>query len=273
MERPDPSSIPSSPGVYIYKDAGGHIIYVGKARDLRRRVLSYFRSDDRLTSKTAAMIGHASTLEFLTVNTEKEALLLEASLIKKHRPRYNICLRDDKQYVMFRLSAKEAFPRLEIVRRMVRRDGAQYFGPFTSGSAARETWKALHRIFPLRRCSDHALRNRETPCLYHHIHLCSAPCAGLVSPEDYAVLCRKAALLLSGKSGELTDILQADMEKAAEALEFEKAALIRDQLRAVRRTVEAQGIVMQGGSDMDAVGIVAMPEGLALGVVFVRHGL
>ena len=273
MERPLPSSIPATPGVYLYKDAMGRIIYVGKARDLRRRVLSYFRPADQLTAKTRAMMAKAESIEFLNTTTEKEALLLEASLIKKHRPHYNICLRDDKQYVMFRLSEREPFPRLEIVRRMKKRDGARYFGPFTSALAARETWKTIHRLFPLRRCSDRAMRNRETPCLYHHIHLCAAPCVDAVTPEEYADMTRRVALLLSGKSTELIDLLRAAMEKAADELDFERAASLRDQIRAIEKTVEKQGIVLQSGGDMDVLGLVSLPEGLALGVVFVRHGL
>ena len=273
MERPVPSSIPATPGVYLYKDAGGRIIYVGKARNLRKRILSYFRPPDQLTAKTVAMIGRAASIEYLTTTTEKEALLLEASLIKKHRPHYNICLRDDKQYVMFRLSEKEPFARLEIVRRMKRRDGARYFGPFTSGTAARETWKTIHRIFPLRRCSDKAMKNRQTPCLYHHIHLCSAPCTGEISREAYADLTRRVALLLSGKSTELIDMLREAMEKASDALDFEKAASLRDQIRAIEKTIEKQAIVLQSGGDMDVLGLVSLPDGLALGVMFVRHGL
>ncbi len=272
MERPSASSIPETPGVYIYKDAAGRIIYVGKARDLRKRVLSYFRPKEQLTAKTAAMISHAESIEFLNTPTEKDALLLEASLIKKHRPHYNISLRDDKQYVMFRLPSKVPFPRLEIVRRMKKRDAAQYFGPYTSGMAARETWKTIHRIFPLRRCSDRTMKNRTTPCLYHHIGLCSAPCTGEISEQDYAVLVRRVSLLLSGKSSELIDLLKASMEKASEALDFEHAAALRDQIRAIQKTIEKQGIVLRGG-DMDAIGLVSLPEGLALGIVFTRGGL
>ena len=163
MERPASSAIPTTPGVYLYKDSLGKIIYVGKARNLRKRILSYFRPKEQLTPKTVAMIGHAASLETLNTTTEKEALLLEASLIKKHRPHYNIVLRDDKQYVLFRLSERDDFPRLEVVRKVRKRDGARYFGPFTSAQAARETWKSIHRIFPLRRCTDRAMRNRVRP--------------------------------------------------------------------------------------------------------------
>ena len=163
MERPDPATIPNTPGVYIYRDAKGRVIYVGKARILRRRVLSYFRKDG-LPAKTRAMISRAESLEFMTTNTEKEALLLEANLIKKFRPHYNIVLRDDKNYFLFRINTKNEFPRLEIVRNH-RRDGARYFGPFTSAMAARETWRLLHRASPIRRCRVKAMKNRVRPCL------------------------------------------------------------------------------------------------------------
>mgnify|MGYP002440874876 CR=1 FL=1 len=198
MQKPDPSSIPLSPGVYLYRDGKGQVIYVGKARILRRRVLSYFRPEG-LPAKTKAMLAHAQSIEFLTTTTEKEALLLEASLIKKYRPHYNIVLRDDKQYVLFRVNIKHPFPRLEVVRK-ARRDGARYFGPFTSSLAARETWKLLHRAFPLRRCSDRAMKNRVRPCLYHHMGQCPAPCMGLVTAEDYLEGVRRVYDLLQGKA-------------------------------------------------------------------------
>ncbi len=272
MERPASSAIPTTPGVYLYKDSQGKIIYVGKARNLRKRVLSYFRPKDQLTPKTVAMIGHAASLETLNTTTEKEALLLEASLIKKHRPHYNIVLRDDKQYVLFRLSERDDFPRLEVVRKVRKRDGARYFGPFTSAQAARETWKSIHRIFPLRRCTDRAMRNRVRPCLYHHIGLCLAPCTGDVSREEYADMTRRVSMLLEGKSHELLDLLRVGMEKAAEALDFERAAALRDQIRAIEKTVERQGVVLHRGGDMDVIGVATRPDGLALGMVFVRQG-
>ncbi|SDF76451.1 excinuclease ABC subunit UvrC [Desulfovibrio legallii] len=270
MQKPDPASIPTAPGVYLYKDARGRVIYVGKARVLRRRVLSYFRPDG-LPAKTLAMLSHAATLDYLTTTTEKEALLLEASLIKKHRPHYNIVLRDDKQYVLFRCNLRHPFPRLEIVRQ-ARRDGARYFGPFTSALAARETWKLLHRAFALRRCTDKAMKNRVRPCLYHFMGQCPAPCMGLVTPQEYNARVRQVCDLLEGRSAELLRRLQAGMEQAAEALEFERAALLRDQIRAVERTVERQAAVLPGGGDMDALGLAPGERGLALGLVFVRNG-
>lgn len=270
MQKPDPSSIPLSPGVYLYRDGKGQVIYVGKARILRRRVLSYFRPEG-LPAKTKAMLAHAQSIEFLTTTTEKEALLLEASLIKKYRPHYNIVLRDDKQYVLFRVNIKHPFPRLEVVRK-ARRDGARYFGPFTSSLAARETWKLLHRAFPLRRCSDRAMKNHVRPCLYHHMGQCPAPCMGLVTAEDYFEGVRRVCDLLQGKADPLLKELHSRMEAAAEALEFEQAAVLRDQIRAVEKTVERQATVLPGGGDMDVLGLFQAERGLALGLVFVRGG-
>lgn len=270
MQRPDPATIPLTPGVYLYKDARGRVIYVGKARILRRRVLSYFRPDG-LPAKTRAMLAHAISLDFLSTTTEKEALLLEAALIKKHRPHYNIVLRDDKQYVLFRLDIRQPFPRLEVVR-TARRDGARYFGPFTSALAARETWKLLHRAFALRRCSDRAMKNRVRPCLYHHMGQCPAPCMGLVDSRQYQKAVHRVCELLEGRSAPLLTQLRQEMEEASQALDFERAAVLRDQLRAVERTVERQAAVLPGGGDMDAIGLFAADKGLALAVVLVRGG-
>lgn len=270
MERPEPSTIPLTPGVYLYKDARGRVIYVGKARVLRRRVLSYFRPEG-LPAKTRAMLAHAESVDYLSTTTEKEALLLEASLIKKYRPRYNIVLRDDKQYALFRLDLKQPFPRLEIVRQ-ARRDGARYFGPFTSALAARETWKLIHRAFGLRRCSDRAMHNRVRPCLYHHMGQCPAPCMGNGRQEEYQQAVQRVCDILQGKADPLLRSLRAEMESAATELDFERAALLRDQIRAVERTVERQAAIMPSGGDMDAIGLCEAEKGLALGIVFVRGG-
>ena len=269
MEKPQ--NIPLSPGVYLYKDKGGRIIYVGKARHLKKRVLSYFRPPEQLTIKTRAMMSHAVSVEFLTTITEKEALLLEASLIKKHRPHYNIVLRDDKQYVLFRIDKKMPYPRLEIVRK-VRKDGAHYFGPFTSSQAAKETWKTIHTMFPLRRCNDKAMKNRMRPCLYHHIGLCLAPCTGEAQEIIYGEMIQRVVMFLSGKSRELVDIISKNMEEASIQLDFEKAAILRDQRLAIEKTIERQGAVLANGSDMDVLGLVSRGDGLALAVIFVRGG-
>ncbi|MCR5814096.1 MAG: excinuclease ABC subunit UvrC [Desulfovibrio sp.] len=269
MQKPDPASIPNAPGVYLYKNAQGKILYVGKARILRRRVLSYFRTD--LSPKTRAMLSHAASVEFVTTTTEKEALLLEANLIKKHHPHYNIALKDDKQYFLFKIDPSASYPRLEIVR-STRKDQARYFGPFTSAQAARETWKLLHRTFGLRRCSDRALRNRLRPCLYHHLGQCLAPCTGKLDPDVYAKSVQQVCELLAGHAEQLLSELQKRMESAAEALAFEEAAVLRDQIRAIERTVEQQAVVLPGKADTDVIGLWPADDGMALGLVFVRNG-
>lgn len=275
MQRPKPETLPLTPGVYLYKDTTGRILYVGKARVLRQRLLSYFRDD--VPAKTAAMLKHACSLETLSTTTEKEALLLEASLIKKHRPRYNIVLRDDKQYVLFRLSLKHPFPRLDVVRKAREgkgggRDGARYFGPFSSATAARETFKLIHRVFQLRRCTDRALKNRVKPCLYFHMGQCPAPCMGNVTPAEYFVGVQPVIELLSGRTTDLVRDLEQKMLDAAEALDFEQAARLRDQKQAVERTVEQQSAVLASGADMDVLGLHPAERGMALSILFVRGG-
>ena len=274
MQKSDPKSISTAPGVYLFSTDKGVVIYVGKAKNLRKRVLSYFRVN--VPSKTAAMLLHASSLRTLVTVTEKEALLLEASLIKKHRPRYNIVLRDDKDYILFQINTSAEFPRLEIVRR-VRPGrgmaGKTLFGPFSSAGAARETWRAIHKVFPLRRCPDRSFANRTRPCLYHHMGQCLGPCVLDVDKERYAAYVRQVVLFLQGKSGELLGLLQKEMLAAAEAMDFEHAAVLRDRIRAVKQTVERQAVVLDVSRDMDVLGVAALDGGLALCILFVRGGV
>ncbi|MFH1915324.1 MAG: excinuclease ABC subunit UvrC [Pseudomonadota bacterium] len=262
---------PDSPGVYLMKSARGRIIYVGKAKRLRRRLASYFQKSTGLTPKTRALVARVCTVDVLLTGTEKEALLLEEGLIKKHRPRYNVVLKDDKQYVLFRLDKHAEFPRLAITRKVVR-DGSVYFGPFTSGAAAKTTWKLLGKVFPLRKCSDHVFRNRVRPCLYHHLHQCLGPCVLDVDRTMYIDMVRRVEMLLSGKSGELIATLERRMAEAAAAMEYEGAALLRDQIRAVRQTVEGQVAVCQDNRDRDVLGLAEVEGGLGLGLLFVRQG-
>ncbi len=253
------------------KGAKGKILYVGKAKNLRARLSSYFRNDAGHTAKTAALVPRIEGVEVLITVSEKEALLLESSLIKKHRPRYNVVLKDDKNYILFKLDKRSPYPRLAFTRR-VERDGAAYFGPFTSAAAARTTWKELGRVFPLRKCGDRALANRVRPCLYHSIGQCLAPCVLAVSPEEYAGLVRRVEAFLTGRSGEVLKAVQKEMEEAAESLAFEKAAGLRDLLRAMRRTVEGQATVLTRLVDMDVANMAVTEEGLGLCVLFVRQG-
>ncbi len=262
---------PDSPGVYLMKDGQGRILYVGKAKSLRKRLASYFRAPAGLTPKTRALVARVRRVDVLAATSEKEALLLEESLIKKHRPRYNVVLRDDKQYLLFRLDKNAAFPRLRITRR-VERDGALYFGPFTSAQSARETWRLLARVFPLRTCSDRAMRNRTRPCLHFHLGQCLGPCVHRLEEGVYGELVRRVERFLSGKAESVLADLQREMKNAADDLRFEQAAQLRDRIRAVRRTVERQAAVLPGGGDLDAIGLAGADEGLGLGLVIVRQG-
>ncbi len=262
---------PDTPGVYLMKNRRGRIIYVGKAKRLRRRLASYFQKGSGHTPKTQALVGQVVSVDVLLTGTEKEALLMEAGLIKKHRPRYNVVLKDDKQYVLFKLDKQSEFPRLSITRRVVR-DGSVYFGPFTSASAARTTWKLLGKVFPLRKCTDHVFKNRVRPCLYHDIHQCFAPCVKDVDTIMYMDQVRRVEMLLSGKSGELVASLEKQMAEASTALEFERAAECRDQIRAVKKTVEGQVAVIHDNRDRDILGMAETGEGLGLGLLFVRQG-
>jgi len=262
---------PDSPGVYLMKNGRGRIIYVGKAKRLRRRLASYFQKSSGHTPKTQALVANVRKVDILLTGTEKEALLLENGLIKKHRPRYNVVLKDDKQYALFKLDKKSDFPRLSVTRKVVR-DGSVYFGPFTSASAARATWKLLGKVFPLRKCTDHAFKNRIRPCLYYDIHQCLAPCVLDVDNIMYMDQVRRVEMLLSGKSGDLVASLKKKMVAASESMEFEKAAQYRDQIRAVQKTVEGQVAIIHDNRDRDVIGIGENENGLGLGLLFVRQG-
>ncbi len=267
-----PADYPETPGVYLMKDEAGRILYVGKAISLRKRLASYFRSGAAHSPKTLALVARIRSIDVLLVGTEKEALLLEESLIKKHRPRYNIVLRDDKRSLLFRLDKRSDYPRLTLTRRVVR-DGSVYFGPFTSALAARQTQKLLASIFPLRKCAEHVFKNRVRPCLYHQLRQCLAPCVGLADRERYAELVRQTELFLSGKSRSLAKTLRAEMLAASEALQFERAAVLRDQLAAIEQTLESQAAVLHDALDRDVIAVVPTSEGLGVGMLFLRAGL
>lgn len=277
----DPARFPCTPGVYLMKGTQGKILYVGKAKSLRARLSSYFRADSGHTPKTRALVARIAAVDVLLTATEKEALLLEASLIKKHRPRYNVVLRDDKQYILFKLDKNAAYPRLTFTRK-VERDGSAYFGPFTSAAAARRTWKEIGRAFPLRKCSDKALANRVRPCLFQHIGQCLAPCINEVPRDEYMELVRRVEAFLSGRSGELLRGLEREMLAASETLDFERAAKLRDLIRAVKKTVEGQAAVLPDPVDLDVLGLSAgpargaagddVPRGLGASLLFVRQG-
>ncbi|HWP34428.1 MAG TPA: excinuclease ABC subunit UvrC, partial [Thermodesulfobacteriota bacterium] len=266
--------LPAEPGVYLFRDARGRVLYVGKAKSLRHRVRSYFQRgpEGAPTPKTAAMVAQVADLETIVVRSEKEALLLEGNLIKAHRPRYNVLLRDDKDYLHLRLDLRDRFPRLTLVRRP-RRDDALYFGPFASAWSARQTERTLHRFIPLRSCTDHKFRaHRARPCLEYQLKRCAAPCCGYIDEGGYRELVEQARLFLSGRSDELVQTLEARMAAAAEAEDFETAARLRDQLQAIARTLERQQVVSPSLADQDAIGLYREGSQVEVRILRVREG-
>lgn len=266
-----PKHYPDAPGVYLMKDASGRIIYVGKAVSLRKRLSSYFRAGAAHGPKTTALVARIKSIDILLVTTEKEALLLEESLIKQHRPRYNVVLRDDKRSLLFRLDKASDFPRLTLTRQ-VRRDGSAYFGPYASAYAARATMKLVGHIFPLRKCSDRSFKNRVRPCLYHQLGQCLAPCVLSVDPAQYRELVAQVEQFLSGNAGALLRDLRRRMDEAARNMAYEQAALLRDQVRAIEATLEGQASVLTDVLDRDVAAVAQLSDGLGLGLLFVRGG-
>jgi excinuclease ABC subunit C len=226
-------ALPQAPGVYLFKDQKGGILYVGKAKDLRKRVRTYVQGREQ-DIKTSIMLAKVGQIDHIATRTEKEALILEDTLIKEHHPRYNIQLRDDKRYPLLRLSIQERFPRLSVVRR-TREDGALYFGPFPAATSMRETLRVIHKAFPLRRCSATQFAHRSRPCLNFQMNRCLAPCCNEVSEETYNRIVEEVRLFLEGKSNLLAEELRKRMDQEAAALRFEEAARIRDRLAALER--------------------------------------
>ena len=266
-------SLPTSPGCYLYKDSAGEIIYVGKAINLRSRVRSYFQKSANHTAKTRKLVSRIVDLDIIMVDSELEALVLECNLIKQHRPHYNVRLRDDKHYPYLMLTMNEPFPRL-LVTRKVKQDGGRYFGPFTNSRAVWDSLRLLYRLFPLVTCRkswDNTPVQR--PCLYHQMGRCPhAPCAGLGNKDEYRKMVEDVALFLDGKQDKLVKQLKAEMEEAAEDLQFEKAARLRDQVQAVETLVERQKVVSTNQTDQDIVAIVNDQGKSAVQMFFIRNG-
>lgn len=270
MKPDSPNSFPASPGVYLMRDAVGGVLYVGKAKSLRARVRSYLAPARDGRYQIPFLMARVADIDYIVTDTEKEALILENTLIKQHHPRYNINLRDDKTYFSLRMDPAEEFPRLTIIRR-VTRDGARYFGPYASASAARDVLKHLYRLFPLRHYPLETCRRRGRPCLYYQLRQCSAPCRGLISREEYTALAEGAALFLEGKSRDLLKALKKRMTEAAAAENFEEAARFRDLISSVEVTLEKQKMVTASG-DMDALGYSRHGNRLEAAILFIRGG-
>lgn len=258
--------LPEKPGVYLMKNKRGQIIYVGKAIKLKNRVRQYFQSSRNHSAKTIAMVSHIEDFETIITDNELEALILECNLIKKHHPKYNIMLRDDKTYPYLKITLNEQYPRLTTTRRVIK-DGSKYFGPYTNITAMKETVKLLRRLFPLRTCKHLG----ERPCLEYHIKRCLAPCARLVKEDVYNEMVHSVCLFLEGKTEDIEKNLTAKMQNLAQNLEFEMAGKIRDQLLAIRQVTEKQKILTDTGN-MDAIGMATSPYGICIQVFFVRSG-
>lgn len=263
-------NIPARPGVYLYKDEEDRIIYVGKAVSLKNRVRSYFQSGDQ-SPKVKAMLKRAVDIEYIVTDSEVEALILENNLIKEHRPKYNVLLKDDKTYPYIKITLQEEFPRLVITRRVIK-DGARYFGPFTNVGAVNETIRLLKKIFPLRTCKQRELAPRDRPCLNFHIKRCLGPCCNLVDRARYRDMVNEVVLFLEGRQEDLIKRLRRRMEEAAENLEFEKAAELRDQLLAIEKVVERQKVVSTDLVDQDVIAMARGFDEACLTVFFVRGG-
>ena len=261
--------LPASPGVYLMKDAQGKIIYVGKASSLQNRVRSYFGAGP-LSPKTANMVERIADIDFLLTRSEQEALILEMNLIKRYHPAYNVRLRDDKTFPFLKISVNEDWPRVYFTRR-VEKDGSRYFGPFASAYSVRETLKALKGIFPFRTCTKPVTGSDSRACLEYHMNRCVGPCIGAAGKEEYADVIRQVILFLEGKDEVVVTQLKEKMEAAAEALDFEKASALRDEIKAIRSVIEGQRIATMVEGDQDAIAF-AQDGDRALAQVFLVRG-
>ena len=266
--------LPEKPGVYKMLDASGEVIYVGKAKILKNRVRQYFQASKNHSPKVLAMVSHIEDFETIVVGSETEALSLESNLIKTFQPKYNILLKDDKHFPYFRIDLKQDFPRIEIVRR-VKQDGATYLGPYIVGPSIKEELWLAYDLYPIRHCKksmEKSIARRDRPCLMYHIGKCCAPCTGTVSKETYHGYLQEAIKLLDGKTGDLIPKLEERMTAYAESMEFEKAAMVRDKLKALRALQEKQVAITVKGLDADVFAADMLEDALMIFALYVRNG-
>ncbi|HKW15541.1 MAG TPA: excinuclease ABC subunit UvrC [Candidatus Krumholzibacteria bacterium] len=269
--RDSADRLPANPGVYLFRDEDGRVLYVGKAQSLRTRVKNYFREGGDGRATVEFLVARAKSIDFVVTGTEQEALILENNLIKKHRPRYNVVFKDDKSYVHLRLDSKHAFPRLTVVRRP-RRDGATYFGPFASAGSVRQTLRTLGRIFPMRTCTDADFASRTRPCLYYYIQRCPGPCVGHIEASEYAETVKRVTMFLKGRSQDLLKTLRDKMDLQAAERRYEEAGRTRDQLFALQSVVERQRISSPQRAERDVFATYHHKEQLVIQLVTVRDG-
>lgn len=262
--------LPPTPGVYLFKDAEGNIIYVGKAASLRHRVSSYFGAGQKLTPKIQRMVSRVADLEYFVTASEQEALILELNLIKRHHPRYNVRLKDDKTFPYLKIDLGEDWPRVHITRRL-EENGGRYFGPFASAKSIRQTLKLLKGIFPFRSCARQITGNDPRPCLDYDMGHCLAPCIGKASRKEYDEVIKQVILFLEGKQEKVVKQLESRMNKAAENMDFEKAARLRDQIQAVEEVVEGQRIAARVKGEQDVVAFANDRDQAYVQVFFIRN--
>ncbi|MFC1979048.1 excinuclease ABC subunit UvrC [Chloroflexota bacterium] len=266
-----PKTLPATPGVYLFKDKSGKVIYVGKAANLRLRVSSYFASADTLIPKVGRMMSKAADLDFIVTDSEQEAIFLECNLIKKYHPRYNVSLKDDKSFPYLKVSLSEDYPRIYITRRL-EQDGSRYFGPYANAKSVRKTMDLVKKLFPYRSCRKKITGNDKRPCLEYHINRCVAPCIGEVSSTEYREVVKQVILFLEGKQDRIAKQLKLKMEQSSKNLEFERAAAIRDQLRGVEGVIERQKVISAQAVDEDAIAFARDGDEACVQVFFVRSG-
>jgi excinuclease ABC subunit C len=264
-------TLPTRPGCYIMKNASGDIIYVGKAVNLRNRVRSYFHSGHDQDMKTRQLVRNIADIEWIVVDSELEALILEMNLIKKHRPRYNIRLKDDKRYPYIKVHWADPFPKVTVTRQMVK-DGSRYFGPYASVWAVHQTLDVLRRIFPYLTCDREITGKDARPCLYFDIKLCTGPCIGAINQQDYRQMIDDLCQFLEGKTDTIVLRLQQEMDSAAEGLDFERAATIRDQIQAIDRVVERQRVISPERIDSDVIAMARADGEACVQIFFIRSG-
>ena len=263
--------LPTNPGVYLFKDHKGAVLYVGKAGNLKYRVSSYFQKADGKDTKTLTMLERVADIDTFITDTEKEALILENNLIKEYRPRYNVKLRDDKNYPCLRLSVEDEFPTLCIVRQ-IKKDRSIYFGPYPSATSLRETLKLIRRLFPIRTCLDTKFTHRLRPCINYEMGRCTGPCCGKIEPAQYRELVHQVRMFLEGKNEALLKTLKKKMEEASERLAFETAAKVRDQITHIEKVLERQKIVSRDFIDQDVIGLHRQDPTVVIHPLFIRAG-
>ena len=265
------AAVPLKPGVYLHRDAAGKVLYVGKSASLRDRLRSYFGSKKNLDTKSVELVSRIEDFEYIVTASEQEALLLENSLIKEHKPKYNIRLKDDKTYPYIKVDLGEDFPRIYVTRRTAN-DGARYFGPFASAGSVRKTLDLLKRLFPYRSCTKTITGNDSRPCLEYHIKRCVAPCTGYASKNDYSEVIAQVVMFLEGNTKEIVSDLKTTMLEASDNLEFERAGALRDRLKAIEKVYEGQNVVGLGREELDVIGAAYGGEEAWVEIFFIRQG-